>query len=126
MNKILKKRLRDENNIPYGMVVAINANQLGYSICHSKLDKYDDEIAFKIAMSRARSNKDTNADFWINRRKRHLKDNPMTYIIEGDLDYYLNYKDIKIFSSNLHREIIALIELRKMEERAKNYYKDFE
>jgi hypothetical protein len=30
--KILKKRLRDENNIPYGMVVAINKNQFGYSI----------------------------------------------------------------------------------------------
>ena len=133
MNKILKKRLRDENNIPYGMVVALNKNQLGYSICHSRLDKYDDDIAFKIAYSKARSHKDTNANFWIDRRRRLLTKIPIlddnflsdTFLNEGSfldtIDYIVKCKDLYSIES---REIRALAELKIMQERANRYFKD--
>lgn len=125
--KILKKRLRDENNIPYGMIVALNKDQLGYSVCHSKLDRYNDEEAFKIAYNRAKSQKDTNSQFWIDRRKRSLCSNPpvgsksimfnsSNYITDLEYETIERYKD-------MIREIMAFYELIKMENRAIRYFK---
>ena len=131
--KILKKRIRDENNIPFGMVVALNKDQLGYSICHSELDNYNDELALKIAISRAESHKDTNADFWIDRRKRTLKKNPIfyrTFLVEQpmtefdfleSINYVCEYSNA--YSDDNQREIKALAELKIMQERADRYFK---
>lgn len=126
--KILKKRLRDENNVPYGMVVALNKNQLGYSVCHSKLDKYKDVTAFNIAKGRAESFEKTNAKFWIKKRRNELKENPM-YTYDSDFIKYIPItkkvfdEQFKFEFSNF-REITALRELKLMQERAKRYFKN--
>lgn len=131
--KILKKRLRDENNVPYGIVVALNKNQLGYSVCHSKLDEYNDKLAFRIALSRAKSNKETTAEFWINHRKRHLQKNHIladdcrTYFDEDMLDsmiqYFIEHKE-DLTTVNEFREVKALAELYLMQKRANKYFKE--
>ena len=129
---ILKKRLRDENNVPYGMVVAISKNQLGYSICNTKAgDKYDDDKALKIAIGRANSHEDTNVDFWINRRKRTLRENPMFYensndmiISESDIDNIISYVYENKNYAVKNNELAALGELKLMQDRANKYFKD--
>lgn len=130
--KILKKRLKDENNNPYGMIVALNKNQLGYSICNTKAgDKYDDDKAFRIAYSRAISHEDTNANFWIVRRKRLLKQKPVYYfcenkglIFEDDFDKIIDYVYTNKFYYVYNNELAALGELKLMQDRANKYFKD--
>lgn len=123
--KILKKRLRDSFNVPYGMVIALNKNQFGYSICNTKAgDKYDDKKAFLIASSRARSHVETDTAFWIKNRIRKINEKPIT---EGSCLIDTE----SCIETCLHsctgvcdsREIRALKELKKMEERAKRYFK---
>jgi hypothetical protein len=122
--KILKKRLRDENNVPYGMVVALNKNQLGYSVCHSKLDKYNDTIGEKIAIGRAKSAKKTNAKYWIKKRAKVLKIKPITDAFEEIIATKKDLKEcMKYNIASLSREIAALQELELMQERAKRYFK---
>lgn len=107
--KILKKRLRDSKNNPYGMVVALNRNQLGYSICNTKAgDKYDDEKAFKRAINRAVSQKETNFNFW-------------EKVIERQLAKHKRTWDDAIIGKYNILNVIA--ELEFMQERAIRYFK---
>jgi hypothetical protein len=122
--KILKKRLRDIDKNPFGVVVALNKKQFGYSICHSKLDKYDDEKGLTIAIGRAQSKKKTNFNFWLKKRMKTIRKNPIRDFFEGNIETKKDFKECieNSFSSDA-REIIALQELQLMEERAKKYFK---
>lgn len=52
INKVLIQYKRRKNGHPMGVVVAIDANKIGWSMCH-KDDKWDREKALHIATSRA-------------------------------------------------------------------------
>lgn len=110
IEKILKKRIKDENNQPFAMVIALNKNQLGWSICNrEKGDKYNDKEAFRRAKSKATSQKVSNFDFWesvFDRKYEKLK----------------GYKTIdQITSLNM---VLVLDELAYMQERAIKYFKE--
>lgn len=51
----LVEYIRDDNGRPFGAVVAIDRDKVGISICHPK-DKWNRELAVKIAEGRAWSN----------------------------------------------------------------------
>lgn len=50
--KPLIQYIRDVNKKPIGVVVAVDRNKIGWSLCH-KDDKWDREKALKIAIGRA-------------------------------------------------------------------------
>lgn len=105
--KILKKMLKDKEGKPYGMVIALNRNQLGYSMCNKQAgDKFNKEIAIKKAISRALSQKVTDYEFWFSNIKRHLDKNGYS-----------------IVTSNLASAVV-IFELNLMQDRANRYYKE--
>jgi hypothetical protein len=106
------------------MVIALNKNQLGYSICNTDMgDKYDDQIAFKIAYSRATSQKICDYNFWKKVIERHMIKNGYTY-----KDYY--YNNFEFFRENNNSVMVEiniefiLHELKYMQERANKYFKE--
>lgn len=48
----LRKYLRDKNGQPRGVLVAIGAGQIGWSVAHPS-DKFDKELGVRIARGRA-------------------------------------------------------------------------
>jgi hypothetical protein len=105
--KIIKKRIRDDNNNPIGMIVALNKNQLGWSLCNVEHgDKYDDDLALLKAIKRAESDENSNYAFW----------NKCFYRIKKRQLDYGNYSVLKtdIVNSELHF----------LQDRANKYFKD--
>jgi hypothetical protein len=77
------------------------------------------------------SHEDTDVEFWINRRKRTLKENPMFYensndmiisesAIDNIIDYVYGNKNYVVKNN----ELAVLGELKLMQDRANKYFKD--
>ena len=45
--------VRDKDRCRIGVVVALNRETLGWSLCHKGLDKFDRDLGLKIAVGRA-------------------------------------------------------------------------
>jgi hypothetical protein len=118
---IFKKRIRDKQRNPYGMIVALNENQLGYSICNIEAgDKYDDNVAFKIACSRARSQKITNYEFWKTVIELEFKRNnlyePWTRQLFDTIEH-------QTYNSLPFESLFVLRELYYLQQRVDKYFK---
>lgn len=61
VENLLVKYVRDKNNNPRGVVVAIGAKELGYALAH-KGDKFDKARGLQIAVGRALKHA-TNVEF---------------------------------------------------------------
>jgi len=80
--KELVQFVRDKKRRPIGCLVAKDG-WIGWSLCHRKLDKWNREIAVKIARGRAEKGSDSLVPFSImnqfesfeNRCKRYYKEN---------------------------------------------------
>jgi hypothetical protein len=105
--KILKKRIRDEKNNPVGMIVALNKNQLGWSLCNvEKGDIYNDNLAFLKAVKRAESGGESDYSFW-SRYFRCIRSRRLNY---G-------------FGTGLNINVVDY-ELYLLQERANKYFKE--
>ncbi len=105
--KILKKRIRDDRNNPIGMVIALNKNQLGWSLCNiEKGDTYNDDFAFLKAIERAESDEESNCNFW-SRYFRCIRSRRLNYGSKIELN-------INVVESELYL----------LQERANKYFKE--
>ena len=52
---MIKKYIRDEEGNPYGTVVAIDRNKIGFSLCHPN-DSFSKSLGTSIARGRAEDN----------------------------------------------------------------------
>jgi hypothetical protein len=108
--RILKKRIRGIENHPYGMIVALNENQLGWSMCNESAgDRYSDDIALLKAIKRAECNIITDLEFWVR-------------YFDRIRDKIIGYKEMSEMSNLAVNEI--QFELTLMQDRASKYFKN--
>jgi hypothetical protein len=98
--------VRDEEGIPFGCVVAIDKDRIGWSICHTK-DKFDKTRGKEIAFERARKN--------VLVERLNIK---ITY------DEYIDYVIEKTRRPEKYKGHLVFKVIKKMRDRAIKYYKE--